>query len=253
VLLARTDLPPRVFSVANPQEDRFTNRLVLSNPVLGTIVIPRGWVAVDATLLGRTSRVVSTHLERLDPAVQEGQGQELLDGPLNTSLPSVLLGDLNSAANGVGAVPGESDTRTRDNLLAAGFTDAWDVGKRDSDNGDADNGGDNTAGFTCCQDSDLRNPRSKLSERIDYVLFRGGFNALATRRVGASPADRTASGLWPSDHAGVWSLLRLPGDNGDNGNGVNGNGDNGGNADTLNGGPETPGLLHGLPLLGIPA
>ena len=28
--------------------------------------------------------------------------------------------------------------------------------------------------------------------------------------VGEEPADRTASGLWPSDHAGVIATLTLP-------------------------------------------
>jgi hypothetical protein len=199
VLLARTDLPRAYFSVGAPRSGSFAARVTLTSPVLGTVVVPHGWVAVDATVRGRTTRVVSTHLENLSPAVQVLQARELLDGPLNTRLPGVLVGDLNSAAGGVGAEPGRTDTRTYGDLLAAGFTDAWTARHR----GDL-----LAAGFTCCQDATLHNTASALRQRIDYVLFRGGLTALAAGRVGARPGDRTPSGLWPSDHAGVWGVLQ---------------------------------------------
>ena len=64
-------------------------------------------------------------------------------------------------------------------------------------------------GFTCCQDADLLNPTSKLSERIDLVLFRGNFSAIHADIVGDNPANRTSSGLWPSDHAGVVATLQF--------------------------------------------
>ncbi|WP_222108325.1 endonuclease/exonuclease/phosphatase family protein [Streptomyces sp. SAJ15] len=201
VLLARTDLPAREFSVANAQAAQFQNLVPICRPALGCppnppIQIRRGWVAADAILRGRTVRVVTTHLEPLAPAVQEAQTGELLAGPLNTTLPTVLLGDLNSAAGGVGATPG-TNTESYDLLLAAGFTDAWTATHP------------RKPGFTCCQAADLRNPTSNLTQRIDYVLFRGKIKALATHLVGEAPADRTPSGLWPSDHAGVSSVLQL--------------------------------------------
>lgn len=197
VLLARTDLSAKVFRVGHPEAQQFTARVTLNNPVLGPIVIPQGWVAADATVRGRTTRVVSTHLEPLSSAVQQAQAAELLAGPLDTTLPTVLLGDLNSAAGGVGAVPGRTDTPTYGQLLAAGFTDAW-TARHHKD-----------PGFTCCQAADLRNATSMLSQRIDYVLFRNGFKALSSHRTGAEPDDRTPSGLWPSDHAGLWSRLHI--------------------------------------------
>ncbi|MGR4878210.1 endonuclease/exonuclease/phosphatase family protein [Streptomyces sp. LARHCF249] len=204
VLLARTDLPARVFSVANAQAATFQNSVSFCVVGLGCppgppLEIRRGWAAADATLRGHTARVVTTHLEPASRTVQELQGNELLAGPLNTKLPTVLLGDLNSAAGGVGATPGTA-TQTYNNLLAAGFTDAWT----------AHRGRVRGPGFTCCQAADLMNTVSTLTQRIDYVLYRGrGLKALSTHRVGASPADRTPSGLWPSDHAGVRSVLRL--------------------------------------------
>ncbi|MFG3001423.1 endonuclease/exonuclease/phosphatase family protein [Streptomyces sp. NPDC048340] len=146
---------------------------------------------------GRTVRVVSTHLEPASPTVQEAQTDELLAGPLKTKLPMVLLGDLNSAAGGVGARPGSTDTQSHNNLLAAGFTDAWTATHPGN------------PGFTCCQAPDLHNATSSLTQRIDYVLFRGKVTALTSTRVGHMQADRTPSGLWPSDHAGVRSVLKL--------------------------------------------
>ncbi|MFI1285866.1 endonuclease/exonuclease/phosphatase family protein [Streptomyces sp. NPDC020858] len=201
VLLARTDLPAGVFSVANAQAATFQSHLPICRPVLGCppnppLQVRRGWVAADATLRGHTARVVTTHLEPASPTVQEAQTDELLAGPLNTTLPTVLLGDLNSAAGGVGATPGTA-TQSHNKLLAAGFTDAWSRTRP------------RNPGFTCCQAPDLRNLTSSLTQRIDYVLHRGKITAVATDRLGESRADRTPSGLWPSDHAGVRSVLRL--------------------------------------------
>lgn len=192
VLLKRTDLPARAFSVANAQAARFQRHVEVCIPSgcpegALRIRVERGWVAADATVRGHTTRVVSTHLEPGSPTVREAQADELLAGPLNTAHPAVLFGDLNSA-------PG---TPTHNRLLGAGFTDAWTATHpRDP-------------GFTCCQDADLRNPTSELTQRIDYVLFRGPISALASQRVGDNQADRTPSGLWPSDHAGVRSVLLL--------------------------------------------
>lgn len=76
--------------------------------------------------------------------------------------------------------------------------DAWNVARPGED------------GFTCCQAEDLLNPLSLANERIDLVLFRGAFGVMAADILGEDPGDRTESGLWPSDHAGVSARLRLP-------------------------------------------
>ncbi|MFB7180993.1 endonuclease/exonuclease/phosphatase family protein [Streptomyces sp. NPDC056257] len=203
VLLARTDLPARAFSVTHARAARFRDHVSVCRPALGCPPGPalkseRGWVSADVTLRGRTARVVTTRLEPAAPAVQEAQAAELLAGPLDTGLPTVLLGDLNSAAGGVGATPATA-TRSYDRLLAAGFQDVWTANRHRP----------RTPGFTCCRAPELRNAASGLTQRIDYVLFRGKINALTAELVGEAPADRTPSGLWPSDHAGVTSALRL--------------------------------------------
>jgi hypothetical protein len=83
-------------------------------------------------------------------------------------------------------------------IINAGFSDAWRV-KRAPD-----------PGFTAHQAENLLNPTSELSQRIDLVLFRGGFGVADINLIGNLPTDRTSSGLWPSDHAGVAAVLRLP-------------------------------------------
>jgi endonuclease/exonuclease/phosphatase family metal-dependent hydrolase len=197
VILARTDLPASRFEVTDTQSDNFDATFTLDSDVLGLIPIPRGWTAVDATLDGRAVRVVSTHLEPLHPGIHVAQGNELLAGPLNTELPVVLLGDLNSAADSIGPVPPRWDTPTYANLLAAGFIDAA-AGKKGK-----------KQDLTCCQDADVANESSNLSVRIDFVLSRGGFESSAVKVVGNKQGDKTPSGLWPSDHAGVTAILHL--------------------------------------------
>ena len=147
---------------------------------LGPVTLPRGWIAVDV----RRLRFVSTHLEAFSPAIQAAQAAELLAGPLATDRPVVLAGDLNSRADGTG-------TSTYASLRGAGFFDAWTATQGSE------------PGFTCCHDSDLREPGRQLDERIDYVLVRGPFRVRRTALVGDELGDLTPSGLWPSDHAGI--------------------------------------------------
>ena len=128
--------------------------------------------------------------------MQLGQAEELLAGPANTTLPTVVVCDCNSNAHGAG-----SDATARYGLLiASGLTDAWTI-KRPR-----------APGFTCCQAADLSNARSSLAERIGLVLVRGDVDVVRARVTGARPAERTPrpARLWASDHAGVVATLRLP-------------------------------------------
>jgi endonuclease/exonuclease/phosphatase family metal-dependent hydrolase len=171
----------------------------LPTAAVGPIEIVRGWTSVDLSIRGKTVRFINTHLDGdcSDPAIQLAQAQEIVRGPVqearDENLPVILLGDLNSKADGSG-------TPTYSELLKpkVGFVDTWTEGGSGS-------------GFTCCQNDDLRNTESVLSDRRDFVLFRRGpFQVIDAQVVGADPADRTPSGLWPSDHAGVVVELRLP-------------------------------------------
>lgn len=149
--------------------------------------IIRGWSAVDFKLAGNIIRLINTHLEYYSAAAQIKQAQELLAGPAATNLPLILMGDLNSAAGGNG-------TPTYRNFIKAGFYDAWRETKQE-------------AGFTGCHSAGLLNAVSGLNERIDFILFKNGLTAITADLVGDKQEDRTLTGLWPSDHAGVAAKL----------------------------------------------
>jgi len=152
--------------------------------------ILRGWSSIDVSANGRIFRVINTHLEPLSATVQIAQGKELLKGPINTKLPLILLGDLNSNADGTG-------TPTYRNFINAGFQDVWvKVGAGQ--------------GLTCCQDPALLNAVSSLNRRIDFILFKNGWKPIGANVVGEEQDDRTLTALWPSDHAGVVASLFLP-------------------------------------------
>jgi endonuclease/exonuclease/phosphatase family metal-dependent hydrolase len=167
---------------------------VTSSTTIGTLSILRGWTSVDLRVAGHKVRVVNTHLETagniLFASIQQGQAQELLDEALATKLPTILLGDLNSKADGTG-------TTTYGQMVAAGFSDAWS----------STHPGD--PGFTCCQNETLTNPTSEHSERIDLLLTRGPWGHFASDILGEDPADKTPGGLWPSDHSGLVATVAL--------------------------------------------
>jgi hypothetical protein len=198
VILVRMNLPTSKLQLSNPQTGNFVN--YVSDPV----PLLRGWGSIDVTLRGKTFRFINTHLEpeSTDPndpvpnEIQIAQGEEILSGPANTNLPVILAGDFNSRVGGGG-------TLTYSNLIGAGFSDAWSVthpGEPGNTWGHAEN---------------LRNDTVNLDQRLDLVLFRdglseGGLCAVGADVVGDDPLkDRTPSGLWPSDHAGVVATLRV--------------------------------------------
>ena len=178
---------------SNAQGGNFVTNCALPTAVLGPITIRRSWVSVDARVKGEEFRMVSTHLDgdclSVTPAFQRAQAKELLAGPAATDLPLLLIGDLNSPGDGTGV--------TYNDLMSAGFSDAWT---------EAGSGPD----LTCCEAGDLLNAASALNRRIDFVLFRGEFTALTTYLVGNDSSDKTPSGMWPSDHAGVVALMKVP-------------------------------------------
>jgi endonuclease/exonuclease/phosphatase family metal-dependent hydrolase len=195
VLLARTDLPLSEFRVLNVQVQDFTTNVIVVSPLFGSLPNPRGWISVDAMIHGTPYRFVTTHLEGVSPSVQQAQGNELLQGPVNTTLPVVLGGDFNSAAAG-----GPDPSVTYGNLITAGFVDTWALVHP----GDP--------GFTWpLHGEDFDTSSRTPTERIDLVLTRGGPRVLGAERVGNTTLDLTKpSGLWPSDHAGVVALLQMP-------------------------------------------
>ncbi len=151
---------------------------------------------MDATVEGRTYRFVATHLEPADytDLVQAAQVAELIQIFGAETRPLILVGDLNTRADGSG-------TPTYATLLDAGYRDVWDL--------DATPDG---SGATCCHPLDLRSEGPGLDERIDFVMVRNVGNPLSVEAwvVGDESADRTPSGMWPSDHAGVMARIFIP-------------------------------------------
>ena len=161
-------------------------------PKVGGLTIPvdRGWASVEGTLRGHKFRFVDTHLEAFgDTAIREAQAKELTRGPLKTSKQLILVGDLNSgvARHNEPEQPGD-DLAFR---ALAGF-------------GMKDNG----AVQTCCY-SNLFDPNAVLDHSVDHVLSKPGLRKVKATVTGDDAGQRTASGLWPSDHGGVVSTLRL--------------------------------------------
>ncbi len=189
VILARADSRGPRLHLSNVQVGTFANNLTLST-LTGVFMAQRGWASVDVQVRGQSFRFITTHLDPDAPLVQVAQADEIVQGPAHTMLPVLFVCDCNSPADGTG-------TASYGHLIAAGFEDAWSAQHpRDP-------------GFTCCEDENLLNSKPTLTARIDLVLFRGDFSVEDVTRVGDAPADRTPSGLWPSDHAGVVARLWL--------------------------------------------
>ena len=162
-----------------------------------TSVLSQGWSSVDATVDGRAYRFVATHLVGQEaPDVQLAQAGELLALLSAETGSTILVGDFNSDAYGIDPT---RVTPTYGMMLAAGYRDMWIEPERQA------------RGLTCCQQADLLNARSTFDQRIDFVFTRNlpaGTQPVRRGVVGDRPGDRTASGLWPSDHAGVAATIR---------------------------------------------
>jgi endonuclease/exonuclease/phosphatase family metal-dependent hydrolase len=196
VILVNDDTPGLTWS--NPQSGHYTAQQVIESPV-GPLSFDRGWASIDAKLKRLPFRFVNTHLETEEsPLVQEAQAAEFLAGPGKGGT-IIATGDFNSAADG-------STTGSYAQLTAPGkFRDAWDEDELGP-------------GSTCCQESNtpplapgaLNNPVSTLRTRIDLILSRGAARSSGDEAelVGDTPFQATPP-FWPSDHAGVVSLLHL--------------------------------------------
>ena len=192
VVIVRADHRPSRIETSNPQAQNFAAKLQIPTPVGITFDVPRGWSTVDVKLRGRTFRFANTHLEAFSEVVRNLQARELYAALAASPNPVVLVGDLNSEP---------SDTAGAYGLARqAGYDDAWVVA----------NGPD--GGFTSGQTDALNEP-SKIDHRIDYVLYRSVWQtrikAVRAEVIGEEDADRTPSGLWPSDHAGVVASLQI--------------------------------------------
>jgi endonuclease/exonuclease/phosphatase family metal-dependent hydrolase len=182
----------------NPQSGRYATQQTVESPV-GPLSFDRGWASIDAKLKGLPFRFVDTHLETEEsPLVQQTQADEFLAGPGNGGT-IVATGDFNSASDG-------STTTSYAQVTAPGkFRDSWNEALLGP-------------GSSCCQESNtpplapgaLNNPVSTLRTRIDLILSRGAARSSGDEAelIGDTPFQATPP-FWPSDHAGVVSVLHL--------------------------------------------
>lgn len=203
VLLVRGDL-----ATANGTSANFAINLPVAIDVGGPLPLAfeftRGYAALDVTVGKDTYRVANTHLEIGDPddpssplnIIQYFQALELIGTVTNTPLPLTIVGDFNSS-------PGLFDPRPAYSMMTgAGYLDLWMMRQGPYD-----------PGFTCCQQEDLRNASSTSYERVDLTLSRlpegSQLLPIQSEVVGDRNNEKTASGMWASDHAGVVTTLKF--------------------------------------------
>ena len=184
VILARGDV-----AISNVTAGNFQAKLPLDN--LG-IEVPRGYVVVEADLGGnRIVHFANAHLEDTPfLSVQLAQAQELAAILSGRSSPVILVGDFNSPA---------TSGDTYQFLLSQGYGDVWTTSPFREPG----------EGLTWGHAADLLNPTVQFTQRLDLVFTSDTrtLPALQTWIWGDDLSERTASGLWPSDHAGVTTEL----------------------------------------------
>ena len=172
-------------------------KTLLTVPILNgtsSLTIKRGWTATDAKVRGSHAfRFVNTHLEAFNPLIRAAQAGELVapTGPATSSLPVVLLGDLNSDDD---TVEGE-DRLAYEVLLAAGMVE------RSTDDP-----------LSCCLEKSLLAENAGGNEddfdhQVDHIMTRDPKEV--TLVSSAVSGIQPVNGFWSSDHAGVFSALHF--------------------------------------------
>ena len=190
VILARSAAYVRTW---NEQGGNFDTLLPV--PLLGgEVLVVRGWTATDARVRGSEPfRFVNTHLEAFHPGYRAAQAGELVDadGPATSDLPVILVGDLNSDDDTV-QPPNDAAYLV---LLAAGMVPI-----------------STDEPLSCCLNSSLLGEFdggdiTDFDHQVDHIMTRDPYNVFLRRSevTGLEPVN----GFWNSDHAGVFSTLRL--------------------------------------------
>lgn len=156
-----------------------------------TISFARGYVFADMTYKGATFRMANTHLEvgGVSEGIQNAQAAQFVKKVRKGAKSVIAVGDFNTDAYGTYS---PSSYKT----LTGYFTDAWNV-KRDGQ------------GLSCCQNAELSNPVSENTTRIDLVLLRGKVTSKSSRNTNITPFRTSPVPLWESDHAGVFTKVRV--------------------------------------------
>ncbi|HSI80129.1 MAG TPA: endonuclease/exonuclease/phosphatase family protein [Solirubrobacterales bacterium] len=178
--------------VRNPRGGNFQNPLELTVSGL-PVTVTRGWTSTVARVRGsKRFKFVNTHLEAFDdesvqPSIRRLQALEVVNGPAKAKMPVVLLGDFNSDT--VTEVQ-EGDAQAFRAILNAGFKHRATRNPR-----------------SCCVNDLFSAPPTQFDHVVDHVVAKPGkrVKRLASSVVGLSQIG----GIYPSDHAGVFSRLRI--------------------------------------------
>ncbi len=200
--------------ISNPRHGNYVHQLALN--VAGfPFPVKRGWETVDAKVRGSKKFVfANTHLEAFDShptqndmyntqttnttvvsrgSIRATQAGELVGagGPAKSKRPVIAVGDFNSNVPGVQS----GDDQAFQVILNAGF-------KRRSTENPA----------SCCIDDNTGTLTGGSLADFDHIVDHIVANKKRIKRLSSGVVGRAkvASGRWPSDHAGVWSVLRLP-------------------------------------------
>jgi endonuclease/exonuclease/phosphatase family metal-dependent hydrolase len=202
IILVRKDV-----SYENPLAQNYHTNISL--PIAGVMAeFKRGYTSIDAQIKDSNFHFVNTHLEvsggedNVFSAVQSAQTAELLNIINAKGEPVILLGDFNSSPEDMiiendifgQIVPPYSQ------VIAAGYADLATRSKKYPD-------------FTCCFNETLDDPLASLYERVDHIFFLPhDFMEIPQTKfkvIGDKQKEMTASGLWPSDHAGVIGIIKF--------------------------------------------
>jgi len=182
----------------NPKSGRFGHLLIEKVAGAKEITVTRGWASVDAQVRGsRKFHFVDTHLESFDneaeyPSIRAQQASELAapGGPATSSLPVILVGDLNSDVK-TEVKPGDGQAYRV--LTQAGFRERSTYKP-----------------LGCCIDSsyDLRTgSAAEFNHKVDHIMTSAPKQVkLLTSKV---TGRQKQHGYWDSDHAGLFSTLDL--------------------------------------------
>ena len=189
--------------IENATGGHFENLLEVVVGGVVTVPVTRGWTQLDATakkkikkgkhkgkMIKKEFRFVNSHFEAFDdetqePSIRAQQAQELLDGPANDDR-AIILGDFNSDSPGV--QPG--DEQAYDVLLAGGFEE------RSTDDP-----------LSCCVSDLFNSPPSEFDHQVDHVMTNMGDEATLVDSF--VTGLKRVTGIYPSDHAGVFSTIKL--------------------------------------------
>jgi endonuclease/exonuclease/phosphatase family metal-dependent hydrolase len=151
------------------------------------------------------NKTKKNHLEAFAEPFRFAQAQELVATFANETLPVVMLGDFNT--NNPSPPSPYNDATYQFMTQTAGYYDTWEYNLF----------GNQNDGMTYGHASNLLNPLADLYARIDFVFV--GNTAQGTGQhpigpvyaeiIGDEQSDRTPSGLWPSDHAGIIARLHI--------------------------------------------